>query len=92
MANVGDSRCVLCRGAEIIELSQDHKPQLAEERVCESNAEARSTIATIAVAPIVASSAVPAHTCTAVTLGGGVAVTAAARVCVCGVTLFRVAD
>ncbi|KAL8426113.1 hypothetical protein Efla_000105 [Eimeria flavescens] len=33
VANVGDSRCVLCRGADIIELSQDHKPQLAEERI-----------------------------------------------------------
>ena len=33
VANVGDSRCVLCRGGEVVELSQDHKPQLAEERV-----------------------------------------------------------
>lgn len=33
VANVGDSRCVLCRGGEALELSQDHKPQLAEERV-----------------------------------------------------------
>ncbi|CDJ35786.1 protein phosphatase 2C, putative [Eimeria mitis] len=33
VANVGDSRCVLCRGREIVELSQDHKPQLAEERI-----------------------------------------------------------
>ncbi|KAL8274400.1 hypothetical protein Esti_001722 [Eimeria stiedai] len=33
VANVGDSRCVLCRGSEILELSQDHKPQLAEERI-----------------------------------------------------------
>ncbi|OEH78617.1 protein phosphatase [Cyclospora cayetanensis] len=33
VANVGDSRCVLCRTGEIVELSQDHKPQLAEERI-----------------------------------------------------------
>ncbi|KEP60501.1 UNVERIFIED_CONTAM: protein phosphatase 2C domain-containing protein [Hammondia hammondi] len=33
VGNVGDSRCVLCRGDEAVELSRDHKPQLPEERI-----------------------------------------------------------
>ncbi|PFH36826.1 hypothetical protein BESB_050180 [Besnoitia besnoiti] len=33
VGNVGDSRCVMCRGDEAVELSRDHKPQLPEERI-----------------------------------------------------------
>jgi len=31
VANVGDSRCVLCRGGKTVELSTDHKPEDTEE-------------------------------------------------------------
>lgn len=31
MANAGDSRCVLCRKGQAIEMSIDHKPEDAEE-------------------------------------------------------------
>ena len=31
-ANAGDSRCVLCRGGEAVDMSMDHKPQLDSER------------------------------------------------------------
>jgi protein phosphatase 1G len=32
VANAGDSRCLLCRGGEAIELSHDHKPESPRER------------------------------------------------------------
>ncbi|OMJ94111.1 hypothetical protein SteCoe_2741 [Stentor coeruleus] len=32
VANAGDSRCILCRDGKAIELSQDHKPELPQER------------------------------------------------------------
>ncbi|OMJ79224.1 hypothetical protein SteCoe_20828 [Stentor coeruleus] len=32
VANAGDSRCILCRDGRAIELSQDHKPDLPQER------------------------------------------------------------
>lgn len=32
VANVGDSRCVLCKGGAAVNLSRDHKPELEEEK------------------------------------------------------------
>lgn len=32
VANIGDSRAVLCRGGQPLPLSIDHKPDLTEER------------------------------------------------------------
>lgn len=32
VANIGDSRCVLCKGGIAINLSKDHKPELEEEK------------------------------------------------------------
>eukprot|EP00117_Sycon_ciliatum_P004751 scpid33701/ scgid8987/ Probable protein phosphatase CG10417 len=32
VANTGDSRCVLCRGGEAVAMSEDHQPELPEER------------------------------------------------------------
>lgn len=31
VANAGDSRSVLCRGSQAVDLSKDHKPESAEE-------------------------------------------------------------
>lgn len=32
IANAGDSRCVMCRGGRAVALSEDHKPDNAEEK------------------------------------------------------------
>ena len=32
MANVGDSRCILCRSGKALDLSFDHKPETDSER------------------------------------------------------------
>lgn len=32
MANIGDSRAVLCRGGKAMDLSEDHKPEDAKEK------------------------------------------------------------
>jgi len=32
VANAGDSRCVLCRGGNAVEMTKDHKPDLPEEK------------------------------------------------------------